>query len=270
MRLRALVFFALLLTAAAPLWGQAFLAVSAHPNSPDLEFSRPAPELQLSPAAPRMSAELALETYEQRYSRQADRLAEYTANTTIEAVLPDSAQQGEFVLKRHYVAPNRLQFTAVSFHGDKFVKSNVITRMLQSEVEHVEKQETAQTAITSANYKFSYKGMEEIEGRPVHVYNVKPRQKRPGLFRGRIYVDVASGSLRRAEGTLVKSPSFFIKKIDFVQDYADFNDFMLPVHMHSEAKARIIGRAVVDIFTRDYAPLMQTAQMTALPPQGGN
>jgi hypothetical protein len=216
-----------------------------------------------------MSPELALETYQQRAARQSETLGEYTASTTIDAELPDSSQRGELVVKRHYVAPKTLSFQAVSFQGDKFVKSNVIARMLQSEVEHVERQETAQTAITPANYKFSYAGTENIAGRAVYVYDVKPRQKRPGLFRGKIFVDAASGSLRRAGGSLVKSGSFFVKKVDFVQDYADFSDFTLPVHMHSEAKARIIGRAVVDIVNQDYAPSVQTAMIT-LPPQGSH
>jgi hypothetical protein len=159
----------------------------------------------------------------------------------------------------------------VRFEGDKFVKSNVILRVLQSEVQHVEREEGALTAITTANYKFGYKGNAMVNGRPVHVYSVKPRQKRPGLFKGKVYLDTSSGNLRRVEGTLVKSPSFFIKKIDFVQDYADFDGFTLPVHIHSEAKTRVVGRAVVDIVTRNYEPLGQTAVAgLAAQQNGGN
>ena len=264
MKSRVLI-LALLLTAAAPLLAQSFLPVSA--NIPDLEMSRSSAGFSLSPvrATPRMSPELALDAYQRRAAQQAEMLGEYTASTRIEAALPDSAQHGEMVVKRHYVAPKSLSFQAVSFQGDKFVKSNVIGRMLQSEVDHVEKQETAQTAITSSNYKFSYAGTENVDGRPTHIYNVKPRQKRAGLFRGKIYVDAVTGSLRRAQGT-VKSPSFFVKKIEFFQDYADVGEFTLPVHMHSEANARIIGRAVIDIVTQDYTPTVQTALMSANAP----
>jgi hypothetical protein len=81
---------------------------------------------------------------------------------------------------------------------------------------------------------------------------VRPREKRPGLFKGKIYLDVSTGHLRRAEGSMVKSPSFFVKKIDFVQDYADFGSFSLPVKTHSEAKTRLVGRAIVDILHTDY------------------
>jgi hypothetical protein len=81
---------------------------------------------------------------------------------------------------------------------------------------------------------------------------VKPRQKRPGLFKGFILVDAASGRLRRAEGSMVKSPSLFVKKIDFMQDYGEYGPFSLPVHIHSVAKTRLVGRAVVEIYHSGY------------------
>ncbi len=258
MRIRN-AFFGLILLA-APVAAQSFYAFGPNPDA-DADIARHAPDLTAAFSLPRMSPELALDTYEHRYMRQVEDLAAYTARTLVQAELPDTRQHGEFELQRSYLAPTTLQFKAVRFSGDGFVKSNVIARMLQSEVQHVERREGPQTAITSANYKFSYKGTESIDGQFVHVYAVKPRQKRVGLFRGKIYLDVTSGSLRRAEGTLVKSPSFFIKKIDFVQDYADVDGFTFPVHVHSVAKTRIIGRAVVDIYNRDYAPAGQTVHI---------
>jgi len=221
------------------------------------------PSLGSSAELPVMSPELALATYQQRSAQQAAALASYSAVTVIHAELPDSSQQGEFELERKFQAPHSLQFTPMHFTGDGFVKSNVITRLLQSEVDHVEKDDPALTAISPANYKFSYKGASRIGERLVHVYQVKPHQKRPGLFKGRVYLDARTGALVRAEGSVVKSPSFFVKHIEFLQEYADVQSFTLPVHVHSEAKARIVGRTVVDIVHRDYqpvpAPLNQTA-----------
>ncbi len=94
----------------------------------------PASVLPVAPALPRMSAELALEAYHQDVTRQATELASYSANILVRVQLPDTSQQGEFELERHYAAPRDLQFKAVRYTGDGFVKSNVITRLLQSEV----------------------------------------------------------------------------------------------------------------------------------------
>jgi len=202
-----------------------------------------------------MAPELALQACKGRSLVQAARLASYSATTLIRAQLPDMSQQGEYELQKQYSTPRSLAFKALRFTGDNFVKSNVIVRLLQSEVDHVQKDDPALSAITPANYKFSYKGTSQIEGRVVHIYQLKPRQKRAGLFKGHIYLDAYTGSLVRAEGRMVKSPSFFVKKIEFVQDYADVNDFTFPVHIHSEAQARLVGRTIVDVYDRDYQPV---------------
>jgi hypothetical protein len=212
---------------------------------------------------PVMSPELALSTYERRTAEQAAELAAYSAVTVIRAELPETAQQGEFELQRRFEAPHTLQFTPVHFTGDGFVKTNVITRLLQSEVDHVQKDDPARTAISRANYKFSYKGVSWTGERLVHIFQVKPHKKRPGLFKGRVYLDARSGTLVRAEGSVVKSPSFFVKHIEFLQEYAEVLSFTLPVHVHSEAKARIVGKTIVDITHRDYRPVPAGASPTA-------
>jgi hypothetical protein len=216
---------------------------------------------------PRMAPELALQVCRGRSVIQAAQLASYSATTLIRAQLPDTSQSGEYEVQRHYLAPRTLEFKAVRFTGDTFVKTNVITRLLQSEVDHVQKDDPALNAISPLNYKFSYKGTTQLGGRLVHVYQLKPRQKRAGLFNGRIYVDAYTGSLVRAEGRPARSPSLFIKKIDFVQDYVDIGPFTFPVHVHSEATARIVGRAIVDVYQRDYQPVANTVANTDLTAQ---
>src|SRR5579871_2758759 len=141
--------------------------------------------LSIPVALPRMSPELTLRTFTQRAGRQLTGIAASSNITVIRAELPDTNQVGEFELERHFNAPNTLSFKSIKFTGDPFVKTNVITRLLQSEADHIQKQQGPMTAINASNYKFSFKGDEEIHGRIVNVYAVKPREKRPGLFKGR-------------------------------------------------------------------------------------
>lgn len=214
------------------------------------------PDLEPAASRPQMSADLALETFQKRSTRQAQELAGFSAETVIRAELPRSSQHGELELERHYSLPRTLTFKALHFVGDGFVKTNVIARLLQSEVDHVQKDDPTLTAIRPENYKFSHKGTTQIAGQMVHVYQIKPRKKRPGLFKGHIYLDVTTGSLVRAEGRVVKSPSIFVNKIDFVQDYAEVNGFTLPARIHTEAKAALVGRTVVDIVNSDCQPVL--------------
>ncbi len=230
----------------------------------------PEPQIVPSPSLPRMGPQLAVQVFQNRMARQKEMLAASDSVTTVRAELPDTSQRGELQVRRHYAAPRTLQFSSAHFTGDGFVKSNVITRVLQSEVDHVQKDPPWLTAITKANYKFSYHGTKEMNGRLVHVFSVKPHQKRVGLFKGHVYVDAYSGSLVRVEGRLVKTPSFFLSKVEFVQDYVDVDGFTVPAHIHSEAKTRLVGRVVVDIFERDYrlvpAPGEQVARGTMTSP----
>lgn len=231
--------------------------------------------LSLTAVLPRMSPELALQVYQQRQQEQSAKLAAYSDDTVMVADLPDTKQKGEYELQRSYAAPNSLKFKPVRYTGDDFVKNNVLVRLLQSEVDHTVKQESPETAILDSNYKFSHKSTEIMDGRTVYVYNVKPHKKRMGLFKGKIYIDASTGSLLRAEGSMVKSPSIFVRKMEFVQDYAEVAGFMLPAHIHSVAKVRIIGRTVVDIFHKDYRPktaeaATAAAMAPASPPAGSN
>lgn len=237
----------------------------AIPPAPAKEPTLPTPI-----ALPRMAPELALIAYEKRQERQATELGGYSDTVVIRAELPDTSQKGEFKLKRYFLAPKSLSFGALKFVGDSFIKTNVIVRLLQSEVDHVEKGTGGDLSISSRNYKFNYKGTENLDGKAVHIYQVKPRQKRVGLFKGRIYLDVYTGSLRRVEGTLVRSPSIFIKKVEFVQEYADIGGFTFPVHIHSNTKTRLIGRAVIDILHSDYEahPAGSETQQVAAPAGG--
>jgi hypothetical protein len=222
-------------------------------SAPD-DNGSPARLRDFNPAAPsaRMSPDLALATYLNGAQRQLAELGAYSDATVIEADLPATAQHGKYELRRVYQAPRSLAFAAIRFAGDPFVKTNIITKLLQSEVEHVQKGEGAQTAITADNYKFNLKGTDTLGGRTYYRYQVKPRQKRPGLFKGFILVDAESGRLRRAEGSMVKSPSLFVTKIEFMQDYGEYGPFSLPVHIHSVAKTRLVGRAVVEISHSGY------------------
>ncbi len=221
-------------------------------SSTQWEISKP--DIAEPVAFPRLTPASALQTFEMRSTMQAGRLASYSATIRILAQLPDISQYGEYELEKRYSAPQTLVFKTLRFAGDNFVKHNVIVRLLSSEVEHLQKDDPALTAITSDNYKISYTGTSGLEGRSTYVYRLKPRQKRNGLFKGQLYLDASSGNLVREEGRLVKSPSFFLKKVEFVQDFADIDSFTLPVHIHSEAQARFVGHTIVDIYQSDYQP----------------
>ncbi len=220
----------------------------------------------VSREVPLLDPAVALEKFQRLTAAQAERLAASQNETIIHAELPGTAQSGDYELLRNYTAnPPTLRYVSVKFTGDGFVKSNVIVRVLQSEVDQVQHGDRAATALTERNYKFTYKGTETLAGRTMHVFQVKPLRKAAGLFKGQVYLDASSGSLRRMAGSMAKMPSFWIRKIEFTQDFEDIDGFTMPTELHSTARAHVIGRAVLSIVQRSYhltpAPAPQSASI---------
>ena len=215
-----------------------------------------------------LQPEMALKKYGEHSREQSSRLPSYESETVVRAELPDTAQQGEYELIANYTAvPRSLSYSSVHFEGDRFVKSNVILKLLQSEVDHVRKGDDGATSISEQNYKFTYKGLEPIHDHQAYVFHLKPRHKVTGLFKGRIFLDASTGSILRMEGTIVKSPSFFVRDISFVQDFEDVQGFTLPSELHTWARARIVGHTVVNVIHRSYK-LRFTSESARIPVSG--
>ena len=57
------------------------------------------------------------------------------------------------------------------------------------------------------------------DGREVYIFHLSPRKKLVGLFKGEIWIDSATYMPVRESGRLVKTPSIFLKNVDFVRFY---------------------------------------------------
>lgn len=191
------------------------------------------------------SPEQVLRSYQERTVKQLIDLAEFADQTCIEAEVSETSQKAQFCFVRWFSAPHSLVYSPLSFVGDSFIKNNVILRFVRSDVDHV--QHSAGVAILEENYKFTPKGTENLGGHLLYVFAVKPRHKSADSFKGKILIDPDTSCIVRTMGRVSKSPSWWIKRIDFVQDYAMVGDFALPVHIESVAQVRIIGRVVSTI-----------------------
>ena len=194
----------------------------------------------------------ALQAYQARTIRQLTTLATSTDDTSIEAELESTSQRAEFLLKRTFSAPRSLAYTAVTFQGDTFVKNNVIVRLLQSDVDRVQKKDGSTVAIVKSNYKFSFRKIEDLNGRIVYVFVLKPRRKESGLFKGQIFIDTQTAHIVQARGKLSKSPSWWIKRVDFTQDYIDVGEFTMPLETRLCTQVRILGPIAIVIRHNSY------------------
>src|SRR5579863_8684617 len=162
--------------------------------------------------------ETVVQNFQAAASAQIERLPGASMEVEIEASLPKLKKHGKLHALRRISMLGRITYEAIHFEGDKSIKDEVIARYLTADAA-TRVGDGKSVAITPANYKFKYKGMAEYDGRQVHVFGLTPRKKRVGLFKGELWLDAGTYLPVRESGRLAKSPSIFIRRIEFVREY---------------------------------------------------
>jgi len=177
-----------------------------------------------------------------RIQEQALRAA--TMEVEIAGSLPRLKKQGKLRALRRISGLGRITYEKLRFEGDNTVKKEVIARYLTAEAEA---QRDSSLAVTPQNYKFKYKGQRQLDGRDVHIFQVSPKQKRQGLFKGELWIDAATYLRVQESGYLVKSPSLAIRKVAFIRKYEIRNGISVPRQVQSVTDTWLVGRAELTI-----------------------
>lgn len=180
-----------------------------------------------------------------------------TEEINIDAAVPKFKKQGKLHALRNISKLGKITYHALGFSGDNVVKTEVIANYLKAEVEAAKG--TSDVSITPQNYKFKYKGTQEWNGRQVYVLRLNPREKKVGLFKGELWLDAETYMPVREQGSFVKSPSFMLKKMQFVRDYEIQNGVSIPQRTESQVETRFFGKVELNIsyltFSKDQASL---------------
>jgi Outer membrane lipoprotein-sorting protein len=168
-----------------------------------------------------------------------------TMEVDIDANVPSMKTKGKLHALKSISKLGKITYHALGFSGDNSVKTEVIARYMKAEVDSA--QAGQDFSVTPENYKFKYKGVENRDGRDVYVLHVTPRHKKVGLFKGELWVDSQTYLPVRESGTFVKSPSIFLKKMQFVRMYDIQNGVAIPQRMESKADVRFIGPVELNV-----------------------
>ena len=162
----------------------------------------------------------------------------------IDARLPKLEKQGKLRALRSMSKLGKITYKALGFSGDNTVKQEVITRYLTAESEG---REDGSIAISPANYKFRLKATLTRDESRTFIFQLTPKKKKVGLFKGELWLDGETGMPVRESGEFVKNPSVFLKKIEFVRDYEIQGGVAIPKHIESRVDTRLVGRAELSI-----------------------
>ncbi|MDX2152215.1 MAG: sigma-E factor regulatory protein RseB domain-containing protein [Bryobacteraceae bacterium] len=196
-----------------------------------------------------------------------DRYMANTAQNTLRGVqmevefdakLPKLKREGKLTAWRVISKVGSVRYIVDKFVGDNSVKKDVIARYMAAEQQSQTDVTPTSTAITPENYKFKYKGLKEQAGRSAHVFELNPRKKRVGLFKGELWIDSETHLPLLESGRFVKSPSIFLKKVEFVREYEIQNGRAIPKHIESHIDTRLWGRADLSINFRNLTTVADT------------
>jgi hypothetical protein len=163
----------------------------------------------------------------------------------INASVPRLKKTGRLRALRKISSVGRITYRVLGFQGDNSVKKDVIARYLQADQEG---QNDARLALSPANYKFTFKGMKRTDnGQSAYVFQLSPRAKRVGLFRGELWLDANSFLPVFEKGRLIKNPSIFFKKVDFERAFLIHDGISVPARMSSTIQTRLVGKVELNV-----------------------
>jgi hypothetical protein len=168
-----------------------------------------------------------------------------TMTVDINAEVPKLKRRGKLQALRSISKLGKITYHALEFIGDKSIKTEVIARYLTAETSQADN--GPDISLTSANYKFKGKGRQDYEGRQVYVFQVTPKKKQVGLFKGEIWIDTQTYMPVRESGRFVKSPSIIIKGMEFVRTYEVKDGVAVEKHLESKVETRIFGPVTMTI-----------------------
>jgi hypothetical protein len=198
----------------------------------------------LAQELPATTPQALVENYAAVSSLQSGRLHGASMEVEIEASLPKLKKHGTLHALRRISRLGRVTYEVIHFEGDSTIKSDVIGRYLTAEAQA---NDGSSLAITPANYKFKYKGLLDDDGRQVHVFRLTPRKKRVGLFKGELWLDAETCLAVRESGRLVKNPSIFLRRIEFVREYDIREGVRIPRRIESTVETRLVGKAELTV-----------------------
>lgn len=155
----------------------------------------------------------------------------------------NSTAASEVLARLNFKLPGSMNYGIEKSSGSSRGQQ-VVERILDHEAEQTSQHSQA-VALSRENYDFSYIGEAAFDGRSCYLLELKPKRKEKNLITGRAWVDRQSFRVRHVEGQMVKSPSWWLKKVDVKITFGEMDGAWLQTGMEASADVRVVGTQVL-------------------------
>jgi hypothetical protein len=180
-------------------------------------------------------------------------LVRFSATRTYRVEDDKGKTLAEEIVFMQYKRPAAETFKTVSANGSAFIRGYVFKQLMKREAERATGRKDRDSSITPDNYTFEPLGKERIGSTYCSVVHAIPKRKEMYLFDGKIWIGDQDFAIVKVAGHLAKSPSSWIKRVDFVRQYQKIDGFWLPIRERSIAKVRLYGTRILTTDYRNYA-----------------
>jgi hypothetical protein len=183
----------------------------------------------------------------------------------IEASVPALYKESVVLAVRQTGNNERSEFQIVGMGGDGAVAEEVIARYFAIE-EQMDHLPGSSTLITPENYKFQFRGEVKTGNGSAYVYDLTPRKRHPGLFKGQIWIDAATGSELLVSGHLTGAPSTG-SSITFVREMTlEASGYTRVTHLTFDVP--LLGRSELNVTERPLRGALDVPTLQGSPQRG--
>lgn len=178
-------------------------------------------------------------------SQQASQTS-FVANRWLYAVSPKLRSDGWLEVRTSFEPRRGLEHRVMAEGGSERIRKRALYAVLKAEERFVAEGQSSRMAFTASNYVITPMAADGGERR----VRLEPRRRDEALIDGEAVMD-EHGCVKRVQGRLAKSPSFWVKWVTIVREYACVDGTPVPVRVESTADVRFAGVSRM-LMTYDY------------------
>lgn len=173
----------------------------------------------------------------------------------------NSNADSQIIAQVDFVPPGERSYTIQKASGSSRGEQ-VVRRILDQETQADDRQLRA-TAVTRENYDFAYLGEAAVDGRACYRLALQPKRKERNLVHGEALVDQRTFQVRRIEGDVAKTPSWWLKNVHVKMAFSEVQGAWLETNLEAVADVRIFGPHTLSSQLVDFRSADVVAMRTA-------